>query len=137
MPTQYFDPKFVSLLELCRSENQFSMNYDRVPKVTEFIAKLTGDPSNYYTVISLMNTMGLSIANKDSVRDPKTVWPYRSRVADALNILANALAYQASLNPEFEEFASVEAVNAQFALMDQCLSEHWLAVYDLMVGLHN
>ena len=131
----YLDPQFVSLLNIVSGGNLFSMMYDRTQQMENFIEELTGDKSNYSPVIALLNTMGLSIANKDSIRDPKTVWPRSSRVPDALNILAMALAYQASLNPEFKKFASVEAVKEQLDLMDRCLSEHWLALYDLRVGL--
>ena len=131
----YLDPQFVSLLNIVSGGNLFSMMYDHTQQMENFIEKLTGDKSHYRPVIALLNTMGLSIANKDSIRDPKTVWPRSSRVPDALNILAMALAYQASLNPKFKKFASVEAVKEQLDLMDRCLSEHWLALYDLRVGL--
>ena len=134
-PTPPLDTQFVSMLQSIDTNELFSMLYDRTQIDADLVAKLTGDERNLHLVNRLLNSMDLSFANKDHIRDPNTVWPGTSRIPAALKILAMALAHQASLNPEFVKFSTVEAVTAQFNLMEQFLSDQGLALYDLRVGL--
>lgn len=129
---------FIELIKSYTAELSLKVdNSDRPTKGTEFVEALTGDKSHYNTVMALFHSVGLTIANKDIVRSSTQHRCQPSRVPSALKILAMSLAYHASQHEDFEAFSNVDTIQAQFDLIEQCLSEKWLSLHDRLIPLRS
>ena len=133
---QHLPHDFLELLRSYKAEFALAVdNSDRPPKGKEFVEYLTGNASHYDTVMALFHSVGLTIADKDTVRSSTQHRWQPSRVPSALKILAMSLAYHASLREDFGAFSNVDTILAQFDLIEQRLSEKWLSLHDRLIPL--
>lgn len=124
MTNSILDPEFVALMHSFPQEALFQMFYEVTPNQQKTILALTGDAQAAVRIISILNTFGLSLTVKKNAINWHNTWPFCSRVPAAMHMVARALAYQASLDPKFKDFTSLDTIQSQLQLMEKCFEQH-------------